>query len=82
MDKGIYREGVIGHTHMQNPDLESRVKSELESDEPVDQNEFVQSLSERSGIDKQHVLGALRALMERDKVSYTIDYDLQTQDDL
>lgn len=67
---------------MQQPDLESRVKSELESDEPVDQDEFVRSISKGSGIDKQHVLGALRALMERDKVSYTIDYNLQTQDDL
>jgi hypothetical protein len=67
---------------MQQHDLEARVQTELESDEPVDQDEFVRSLSERSDIDKQHVLGALRALMERDKVSYTIDYNLQTQDDL
>jgi hypothetical protein len=67
---------------MPQPDLESHVKLELESSEPVDQNEFIKSVSEGSEVDEQHVLLALRKLMERDQVSYTIDYDLQTQTDV
>lgn len=65
---------------MQEFEPESRVQQELKQSEPVDQDEFVRSF-ESSELNKKEVLGALRGLMEQDKVSYTLDYNLQTQED-
>lgn len=59
---------------------ETQVRRELSADEPVDQSEFVESFSRTSELEEQRVLSALRNLMERDKVSYTLDYNLQTED--
>lgn len=63
-------------------ELEDQVQQGLSADEPIDQNEFVESFSKGSNLDERHVLSALRNLMERDKVSYTIDYDLQTENEI
>lgn len=67
---------------MTERELETQVREGLSADEPVDQSEFVESFSRGSNLEEQHVLSALRNLMERDKVSYTIDYNLQTEDKL
>ena len=62
------------------PQLENQVQDKLKENEPVGQDEFVESLS--ADFDQANVLGALRRLMERNKVSYNIDYDLQTEEDI
>lgn len=67
---------------MSSQELETQVQRELSANEPIDQNEFIESFSERSKLRQQDILGALRNLMEHNKVSYTIDYNLQTEDEL
>lgn len=67
---------------MSQGELESQVQSQLRANEPIDQSEFVESLSEDAELDQQQVLAVLRTLMERDKISYTLDYNLQTEDNL
>lgn len=62
--------------------LESHIQRELRANEPIDQSEFIESLSEDAEFDQQQVLAVLRTLMKRDKISYTIDYNLQTDSDL
>ena len=74
--------GMTPYTQMSQGELESQVQRQLRADEPIDQSEFVKSISEEVELDQQQVLGVLRTLMERDKVSYTLDYNLQTEDDL
>ncbi len=67
---------------MPRGDLDSHVQRKLRANEPIDQSEFVESLSEDAEFDQQQVLAVLRTLMQRDKISYTIDYNLQTEDNL
>jgi len=79
---------------MASSELEAAVQTALDSCEPINQDEFVdqlvndddvaksvkQELGGRESLEPSQVLEALRTLMERDQVSYTIDYNLQTQD--
>jgi hypothetical protein len=66
---------------MSTQSLEETVRQTLVDTGPVEQEELVDNVAQECEDDRDRVLGALRVLMEKDEVSYTIDWDLQFEDD-
>lgn len=65
---------------MPSSDVQSIVAEKLADAEPINQDEFVNTIkSEYDDITPNDVLLALRNLMIKDKVCYTIDWRLQLQ---
>ncbi|WP_049894002.1 hypothetical protein [Salinarchaeum sp. Harcht-Bsk1] len=58
--------------------IEERVKRELRSREPVDQDDFVAVME--PDMSRQRLLNALRNLMQDDEVSYTVEWELQVEE--
>lgn len=60
---------------------ETRVRQRLtEAEEPLDQEELIELLeSRREELEREDILRALRVLMDKDEVSYSIDWNLQLE---
>jgi hypothetical protein len=65
---------------MMAPQHAEDVREKLAEHEPVDQEEFVEEISRSEGFRQEEVLDGLRNLMERDQISYTIEWDLQIEE--
>jgi hypothetical protein len=64
---------------MSTQSLEETVRERLDNTGPVEQEKLVEDIF--GDRDRDSVLGALRVLMEKDEVSYTVDWNLQFEDD-
>jgi L-fucose isomerase-like protein len=62
-------------------ELEAHLRTEIESNEPVDKEEIINSVSNEA-IEQERIMRALRSLMEEDKISFTIDWNLQTEENI
>lgn len=58
--------------------IQQSVMKELETGK-VDQDWLVQHLSEKHNVGKGHVLYGLRELMRKGRISYSIDWKLQSE---
>ena len=64
---------------MTPPTAETRVRQQLdEAEEPLDQEELIELL-QRDEIERKDILRALRVLMDKDEISYSLDWDLQLE---
>lgn len=66
---------------MTSPTAETKVRQRLtEAEEPLDQEELIEVLqSSGEELEREDILRALRVLMDRDEVSYSIDWNLQLE---
>jgi len=66
---------------MTPPTAETRVRQRLtEAEEPLDQEELIKLLEDRrEELEREDILRALRVLMDKDEVSYSIDWNLQLE---
>lgn len=66
---------------MTPPTAETRVRERLtRAEEPLDQEELIELLEDRrEDLEREDILRALRVLMDKDEVSYSIDWNLQLE---
>jgi len=66
---------------MTSSTAETRVRKRLtEAEEPLDQEELIELLESRGEeLEREDILRALRVLMDKDEVSYSIDWNLQLE---
>jgi len=66
---------------MTPPTAETKVRQRLtKAEEPLEQEELIEVL-QRSGeeLEREDILRALRVLMDKDEVSYNIDWNIQLE---
>ena len=66
---------------MTSSTAETRVRKRLtEAEEPLDQEELIKSLESRGEeLEREDILRALRVLMDKGEVSYSIDWNIQLE---
>lgn len=65
---------------MASTELEDEVREHLADSGPIEQNDLVSNINSEENVDPNAILGTLRTLMDRDEISYTVDWDLQVEE--
>lgn len=67
---------------MTPPTAKTNVREQLtQAEEPLNQEELIKILeSDVEGLKREEILRALRVLMDKDEVSYDIDWNLQLEE--